>query len=147
MTLAVTTLNIDHRDANLSVTKFLSEFLAYSHKPQIQNLNESNFSLINRVLDEIGQKMLENTINATINMTTRDTKEGIADLICEILTINRKQVETNLKTILSNLRKVNLTGGEIVTDRQLSEIHNLIIESNSSVEVENALIQLEQLYL
>lgn len=36
MTLAVTTLNIDHRDANLSVTKFLSEFLAYSHKPQIQ---------------------------------------------------------------------------------------------------------------
>lgn len=55
-----------------------------------KNLAESNFNLINRVLDEIGQKMLENTINATINMTTRDTKEGIADLICEILTINRK---------------------------------------------------------
>jgi hypothetical protein len=36
MRLAVTTLNIDHRDANLSVTKFLSEFIAYSHKPQIQ---------------------------------------------------------------------------------------------------------------
>ena len=46
--------------------------------------------MISRVLDEIGFKMLENTVNATINMTTRDTKEGIADLICEILTINRK---------------------------------------------------------
>jgi len=36
MTLAVTSLNIDHRDANLSITKFLSEFIAYSHKPQIK---------------------------------------------------------------------------------------------------------------
>ncbi len=36
MTLAVTSLNLDHRDANLSVTKFLSEFVAYSHKPQIK---------------------------------------------------------------------------------------------------------------
>jgi len=36
MTLAVTSLNIDHRDANLSITKFLSEFVAYSHKPQIK---------------------------------------------------------------------------------------------------------------
>ena len=35
MTLAVTSLNLDHRDANLSVTKFLSEFVALSHKPQI----------------------------------------------------------------------------------------------------------------
>ncbi len=35
MTLAVTSLSLDHRDANLSVTKFLSEFFAYSHKPQI----------------------------------------------------------------------------------------------------------------
>ena len=39
-----------------------------------------------------------------------------------------QKVEANLKEILSNLRKVNLTGGEIVTDRQLNEIHNLIIE-------------------
>jgi hypothetical protein len=33
--------------------------------------------------------MIENTINATINMTTRDTKDGIADLICELLGVNR----------------------------------------------------------
>ena len=36
MLLAVTSLNLDHRDANLSVTKFLSEFIALSHKPQIK---------------------------------------------------------------------------------------------------------------
>ncbi len=34
--------------------------------------------------------MIENTINATINMTTRDTKDGIADLIFELLIVNRK---------------------------------------------------------
>lgn len=147
MTLAVTSLNLDHRDANLSVTKFLSEFIAYSHKPQIKNLNESNHSLINRVLSEIGEKMIENTVNATINMTTRDTKEGIADLVCELLGVNRKQVEGNLKCVLANLRKLNMQGAEIVNDIQLSEIHSLIIGSNSSIEVENALIQLEQLYL
>lgn len=147
MTLAVTSLKLDHRDANLSVTKFLSEFVAYSHKPQISNLSETNHSLINRVLSEIGEKMIENTINATINMTTRDTKEGIADLICELLGVNRRQIDGNIKNILGNLRKINLQGGEIVTDRQLNEIHCLIMESNSSLEVENALIQLEQLYL
>ena len=36
--------------------------------------------------------MIENTINATINMTTRDTKDGIADLICELLGVNRKVI-------------------------------------------------------
>ena len=53
-------------------------------------MEESNHSLVNRVLDEIGHRMVENTINATINMTTRDTKEGIADLICELIGVNRK---------------------------------------------------------
>ena len=90
MTLAVTALNLDHRDANLSVTKFLSEFVAISHKPQIPNLTETNASIVNRVLDEIGYKMIENTINSTINMTTRDTKDGIADVLSEIMSANRR---------------------------------------------------------
>ena len=71
--------------------------------------------------------MIENTVNATINMTTRDTKEGIADLVCELLGVNRKQVEGNLKCVLANLRKLNMQGAEIVNDIQLSEIHSLII--------------------
>ena len=56
----------------------------------MKNLNETNLSLISRVLNEIGQKMIENSINATINMTTRDTKDGIADLIYEIMNVNKK---------------------------------------------------------
>ena len=114
MTLAVSSLNVDNRDANLSITKFLSEFISLSHKTQIQvravhstqlslnksfksynnnnekGLNETNQSLVNSVLNEIGHKMIENTINSTINMTTRDTKDGIADVICELLGCNRK---------------------------------------------------------
>jgi transportin-3 len=147
MTLAVTSLSLDHRDANLSVTKFLSEFVGYSHKPQITNLAESNHTVISRVLDEIGEKLIENTVNATINMTTRDTKEGIADLICELLGVNRKQVDHNLKVVLSNLKNSSMQGGEMVTERQLGDVHGKIMDSNSSIGVENALIQLEQLYL
>ena len=56
----------------------------------LKGLNESNESLINRVLNEIGGKMIENAINSTINMTTRDTKDGIADVISELLLTNRK---------------------------------------------------------
>lgn len=147
MTLAVTSLNLDHRDANLSVTKFLSEFVAYSHKPQIKNLNETNLSLISRVLNEIGQKMIENSINATINMTTRDTKDGIADLICEMMTVNKKKVELDLLDVLKSLRKNNVHGAELVSEQQLIEIHVKIINSNSTSDIENALIQLEQFYL
>jgi hypothetical protein len=55
-----------------------------------KGLNEPNQQLVNRVLDEIGYKMVENTINSTINMTTRDTKDGIADVLSEILSTNRK---------------------------------------------------------
>lgn len=43
-----------------------------------------------RIINEIGSKLLENSINATINMTTRDTKDGIADVIMELLTVNRR---------------------------------------------------------
>jgi len=56
-------------------------------------------------------------------------------------------VDHNLKIVLSNLKNINMQGGEMVTERQLGDVHFKIIESNSSVEVENALIQLEQLYL
>lgn len=45
---------------------------------------------MNKVLTEIGKNMIENAINSTINMTTRDTKDGIADVICELLSANRK---------------------------------------------------------
>lgn len=147
MTLAVTCLNLDHRDANLSVTKFLSEFVSFSHKPRIQGLEERNSVFVNRVLSEIGQKMIENTINSTINMTTRDTKDGIADLIYELLGVNRKQVEVDLLSVIKNLRKANQLGSEIVTEKQLTDIHTKILNSESPTDVESALIQLEQLYL
>ncbi len=45
--------------------------------------------------------MIENTINATINMTTRDTKDGIADLICELLGVNRMVCFQYSETFLS----------------------------------------------
>jgi hypothetical protein len=128
MTLAVTSLNIDHRDANLSISKFLSEFIAYSHKPQIKSLQETNQSLVNRVIGEIGERMIENAINSTINMTTRDTKDGIADVISELLGTNRKQVESYLLAVLKNLRKVNQHGSEIVQERQLIDIHKKIMQ-------------------
>lgn len=147
MTLAVTTLNLDHRDANLSVTKFLSEFISISHKPQIKGLNETNMNLVNRVLDEIGYKMIENTINSTINMTTRDTKDGIADVLSEILSTNRKFIDASLINVLKTLRKSNQHGNEIVNEKQLMEVHRKIMQSDSSTEVINALCQLEQLYL
>jgi len=91
--------------------------------------------------------MIENTINATINMTTRDTKDGIADLICELLRVNEKKVELDLLSVLKNLRKINLQGGEIVSEQQLVDVHHKIIQSKSSTDIENALIQLEQFYL
>lgn len=85
-------------------------------------------------------------------MTTRDTKDGIADVIMELLTVNRrvivtshkisikhhktkhnlfkilKQVEMDLLNVLKNLRKTNQNGSEIVTEKQLIELHKKIIE-------------------
>lgn len=55
-----------------------------------KSLAETNQSLVNRIINEIGQRMIENAINATINMTTRDTKDGIADVIIELLSANRR---------------------------------------------------------
>lgn len=53
MTLAVTSISIDHRDANLSVTKFLAEFVAMSHKPQI-DVSQATESSIGR---SVGQSL------------------------------------------------------------------------------------------
>ncbi|RMZ93075.1 transportin-3 isoform X2, partial [Brachionus plicatilis] len=127
ITLAVTSLNLDHRDANLSVTKFLSEFISLSHKPQIKGLDEANLNLVNRFIAEIGFKMIENSIHSTINMTTRDTKDGIADVLSELISANRRLVENDLMTVLKNLRKTNHQGSEIVTELQLMDIHRMIM--------------------
>ena len=78
-------------------------------------------------------------------MTTRDTKDGIADLIVELISANRavnlialkeekkliynlfQQTDTNLLSSLRAIEKVNQQGVEIVTDSQLVDIHHKII--------------------
>ena len=80
-------------------------------------------------------------------MTTRDTKDGIADLLFEQLIVNKKvkfclnnnfkckinvvifqKFEVDMLNVLKNLRKVNLNGVDIVSETQLIEIHQKIIQ-------------------
>jgi hypothetical protein len=46
--------------------------------------------LISRLVNEMSLKIVENSIQAVVNMATRDTKDGLAELLCELLSANHK---------------------------------------------------------
>lgn len=88
--LAVNTLNLDHREAHCSVTKFLSEFVTLSNNALSKGLSIPNQAVINKVLNEITPKAIEYSIHSIVYLTMKDAKDDIADLLFEMIATNRK---------------------------------------------------------
>jgi hypothetical protein len=53
----------------------------------------SNQLLVSRLVNEMSLKIIENSIHAVVNMATRDTKDGLAELLSELLSANHKVCE------------------------------------------------------
>lgn len=88
--LAVNTLILDHREAHLSVTKFLSEFVALSNNGVVKGLQPQNQVTLFEIINQIRPALINNLVNCIVNSTMRDSKDGLADLLFELMIVDKK---------------------------------------------------------
>lgn len=115
-TLACT---LDHRDANMSVMKFLSNLLAHG-KP---NGDPEIKPFVQQIVQAHGETLMGNLLYSSIFYLHPSMLSDIADVFMEIKFINSEVFCESLKKSLSQLPRTNAGGSVTATDAQMTEFY------------------------
>lgn len=135
---ALLACTLDHKDANLSVMRFFYSLLNCG-RPQHSHHNHSNSNnnntnndsnsvlnaqkqaLVRQIVQEHGQSLVVNLIQAAIYYLHSYMLSDVADVLCELKDIDGRQLSENLRAALESLPKTHATAD------QLDEFHNNVM--------------------
>lgn len=118
-TLACT---LDHRDANMSVMKFLSNLLAHG-KP---NGDPEIKPFVQQIVKIHGETLVGNLLYSSIFYLHANMLSDVADVFMEIWFINGEVFGEALKKSLSQLPRKNAGGSVTATDEQMTEFYQSV---------------------
>jgi transportin-3 len=161
--VALHAAQLDHRDANASVMKFLTELIRCgSAEPDKIGENEAEASkaMINGLLIERGEatNILRALLQSSIFYLPSYMCVDVSEVIYELLILARSAVCVALETVLQGLPTCSSTGVSptcppveatatpVVTQDQLSEFHKQIVEADSAKSVQCALREFTRLF-
>ncbi|CRK91246.1 CLUMA_CG004926, isoform A [Clunio marinus] len=125
-TLACT---LDHRDANASVMKFISNLLAHG-KP---NGNSEIRPFVQHIVELQGETLVGNLLYSSIFCLHHNMLGDVADALLEIKIINNDAFGESVQKSLSQLPRKNAGGSVTATDTQMAEFYQCITKANVSV--------------
>ncbi|RWS07621.1 transportin-3-like protein [Dinothrombium tinctorium] len=123
--LTIASIQLNHREANNSVTKFLIELLdagkSVSSEPKAKQA-------ITRLLHEqdIGQKLMDALINCALFGLPSYFVPDMAEILWELITWDRAAVEKWLANTLKNVPTENKAGVVSATHQQLQEFYESV---------------------
>lgn len=118
-TLACT---LDHRDANMSVMKFLSNLLAHG-KP---NGDPDIKPFVQQIVQIHGETLVGNLLYSSIFYLHPNMLSDVADVFMEIKFINDEVFCESLKKSLTQLPRKNAGGSVTATDLQMTEFYQSV---------------------
>lgn len=118
-TLACT---LDHRDANMSVMKFLSNLLAHG-KP---NGDQEIKPFVQQIVQIHGETLLGNLLYSSIFYLHSNMLSDVADVFMEIKFINGEVFGEALNKSLGQLPRKNSGGSVTATDAQMTEFYESV---------------------
>lgn len=118
-TLACT---LDHRDANMSVMKFLSNLLAHG-KP---NGDAEIKPFVQQIVQIHGETLIGNLLYSSIFYLHPNMLADVADVFMEIKFINNEVFGEALQKSLSQLPRKNSGGSVTATDAQMTEFYQAV---------------------
>ncbi|KAG5683629.1 hypothetical protein PVAND_012902 [Polypedilum vanderplanki] len=121
--------SLDHRDANMSVMKFLSNLLVHGKingdatiRPFVQNIVQAH-----------GETLIVNLIYSSVFYLHPNMLADVVDVLMEIKFISNEIFADALKKALNQLPRKNAGGSETATEEQLSKFFQNITKTNISV--------------
>lgn len=114
--------SLDHREANMSVMKFLSNLLAHG-KP---NGDPDIKPFVHQIVQSHGETLIGNLLYSSIFYLHPNMLGDIADVFMEIKFINIDVFSEALKNKLTQLPRTNAGGSVTATDAQMTEFYTSV---------------------
>jgi transportin-3 len=132
--LAIACTTLDHREANMSVMKFLVEITKCCRLEQDNphfNEQQERVQLVNNLLGKYGQEIVKGLINACAGGIQQYMLPEVADAFWEIMSFAHQSTLLWLKDALSNLPTHRPTGAVNATPDQTQRFYKVLSEATS----------------
>ncbi|CAH1799403.1 unnamed protein product [Owenia fusiformis] len=136
---AIAACSLDHRDANASVMKFLSELIRIAHQDDDGADAETKRTIVMSLISEHGQALTQSILNATVFCLPSYMVTDVAEVVQELMVVDRpvfcKWLEVALKTMPTESH-----GGAVnATHKQLTDFHKACTSAEDLPMVSRAL--------
>ena len=132
--LAIAGTTLDHRDANLSVMKFLIELTKCTYVEQSRaefNQVQERQALVESLLGKYGQDIVKGAVNACAGAIQPFMLPDVADVVWELMQFCQAPTLLWLKNALTTLPSHNPSGAVNATPKQIEEFYNTIAGANT----------------
>ncbi|KAI1287085.1 Transportin-3 [Halotydeus destructor] len=142
--LSIAALNLDHREANNSVTKFLIEMIEAARSTS--SIIEAKTMVTTILNGGIGQRLTDAVINAALFNLPSYLIPEMSDILWQLVAWDRNQIKEWLSITLKNVATHNKTGVVAATPQQLEDFYKTITEASNPKTVAQNLRNLCRLY-
>uniref|UniRef100_A0A4W3H4C7 Transportin-3 n=1 Tax=Callorhinchus milii TaxID=7868 RepID=A0A4W3H4C7_CALMI len=132
---AIAAVILDHRDANCSIMKFLRDLIHTGVSKDHEDDFELRKGLIKEVMAQHGQHLVNQLLQAVCFCLPPYTLPDLAEVIWEIMQIDRAIFCRWLETSLKSLPKETAGGAVTVTHKQLTDFHKQVTSADECKKV------------
>eukprot|EP00105_Crassostrea_gigas_P004006 XP_011417072.1 PREDICTED: transportin-3 isoform X1 [Crassostrea gigas] len=143
---AIAACSLDHKEANASVMKYLSDFLMCATKKEEKDDFPLRQKAVKALLNDHGQALVHALINACIFCLPTFMTTDFGEVIFELMKIDRPTFCRWLETTLKALPTSNSGGAVTATHKQLTDFHKAVTSAEHYKEVSQALRDFTRLY-
>jgi transportin-3 len=135
---ALMAINLDHKDANGSVMKFIFDLFHLGRSKEEREDYELRTAIIHRFRLEYGSRLTDNLIKAAIFYLPTYTFQDIGDILLELMLLDRPSVCHWLESALKSLPQEDPNQPK-VTQAQLVKFHSAVTRAEENHQVTEAI--------
>ncbi|XP_064600886.1 LOW QUALITY PROTEIN: transportin-3-like [Liolophura sinensis] len=136
---AIAAVSLDHRDANASIMKYLTDFIKSARDNEDKADFECRQGLVLSMLQEHGQALTHALLHACIFSLPSFMMADIADVMYELMLIDRPIFCKWLESSLKSLPTESSGGSVTATHKQLTDFHKSVTSAETTKQVSHAL--------
>ena len=134
---ALVAINLDHKDANGSVMKFIFDFFHLGRSKEEREDFEARSAIIRKCHESYGERLTDGLIKAAIFYLPSYTYQDVGDILLELMLLDRTKVCTWLQTCLLSIPQDE--GHPKVTRAQLANFHKDVTKAEENHHVTEAI--------
>jgi len=136
---------LDHKEANISVTKFLAEFIKTGREKEGKEVGEER-QIVYQLVEENGQTLVTGLMTACLFCLPTYMIPESADVLYELMRLNRQLVCVWLEVALNGLPTQTAGGAITATHAQLVEFHKSVTAADNMKQVSRSMREFARLY-